>query len=316
MYESITIQMGHVPRTSGSTGTKHEQKFTGLLGQTLAEDLDFAGWEVELIGADPPGRFYPDTDLFLALHCDGSEDPNVGSASYFYPPRAADLSWDWGLRWAAAHQSIAGYRFKFRRPNYVAEVGLGFYAWRASRLTEQATNADVCLLAEHYFATNPTEYEWAWAPGRIELMSKAHVAGLAAWSGNNPGGDMAGGSSGLSMYKRSDSDVTVREHGVGEAKVEAVAAWGTIIRASAANDGIIDMPAIAAANPQYGINAAWLDQLRQAMKDQGTYWLHDGTFNPCPPCPPAGNAPTAIENAEAFAERLHRSSTKLDTSRA
>lgn len=277
MYDSITLQMGHVPRTSGSTGTKDEQKFTKALGEEMADQASRAGWRVELIGADPPGRVYPKTDLFHAIHCDGSDDPNVGSASWFYPPRDADAAWDWGVRWAAAHQAIAGYPFGFRRMNYVSAVSTGFYAWRASRLPAQATNAEVCSLGEYYFATNPDEYAWAWTPGRIAQMAKAHVAALAAWTGNNPnaGGSDMGGSSGFSMWKNSDQDVIVREHGVGEARVGNVSGWGAIIRAAAANDGIIDINQIAAANPTLGINATWLDDLRDAMKAQGTYYLAD-----------------------------------------
>lgn len=185
MHTSITIQPGHVPRTTGSTGTIREQEFTAALGVELASRLRHLGWDVHVVPADPPGRRYPDTDLFLALHADGSGNPNVGSASFFFPPRDAVEGLAWGIHWAARHQAVAGYRFGFRDPNYVGAVSTGFYAWRADRVRRGiATPADTCLLAEHYFATNPEEAEWAWTPGRIALMAQAHVEALGAWNGH------------------------------------------------------------------------------------------------------------------------------------
>ncbi len=181
---SITIQMGHVPRTSGSTGTVREQEFTKQLGVTLYFKLHALGWETHLVNADPPGRDYPDTKYFLALHCDGSSNSNVGSASFFYPPRDADESWNWGMLWAGAHQTVADYPFGFRKPNYVSSVSTGFYAWRKSRVPDNATPADICLLVEHYFATNPKEAAWAWTPGRIDKMADAHVTALGKLAGH------------------------------------------------------------------------------------------------------------------------------------
>lgn len=176
--------MGHVPRTRGSTGTMREQEFTRFLGEALADRLRARGWDVYLIGADPSQRRYPATDLFLALHCDGSSNTKAGGASFFYPKRCEVDGEAWGVHWAAAHQKIADYNFGFRRPNYVAKVSTGFYAWRASRVrTGIATPARVCLLCEHYFATNPAEAEWAWDPGRIEKMADAHVTALTKWNG-------------------------------------------------------------------------------------------------------------------------------------
>ena len=192
MYKSIAIQMGHVPRKTGATGTVREQEFTSKLGPILAKKLRALGWEVHLLNADPPGRKYPNTDLFLALHADGNSNPNVGSASFFYPPRDSGEGFEWGTYWAGAHQKYAGYNFGFRRPNYVSSLSTGFYAWRESRVRAGiATPAKVCLLAEHYFATNPKELAWAFSPGRIEKMADAHVNALGAWNGHPNGGSMS-----------------------------------------------------------------------------------------------------------------------------
>lgn len=186
-YNSIAIQMGHVPRKTGSTGTIREQEFTSKLGPILANKLASLGWEVHLLNADPPGRKYPQTDLFLALHADGNANPAVGSASFFYPPRDSEEGFAWGTYWAAAHQATAGYNFGFRRPNYVSSLSTGFYAWRDDRVRAGiATPAKVCLLAEHYFATNPTELAWAFSPGRIEKMADAHVKALGAFNKGHP----------------------------------------------------------------------------------------------------------------------------------
>lgn len=184
-YGSITVQMGHVPRTRGSTGTVREQEFTRALGAALETRLRSQDWEVHLIGADPPGRDYPRTDLFLALHCDGSSSAKAGGASYFYPPRCRTEGEAWGRTWAAAHQRVAEYGFGFRSANYVASVSTDFYAWRSSRVrVGNGTPASVCLLCEHYFATNPDESTWAWTPGRIEMMADAHTVALERWVGH------------------------------------------------------------------------------------------------------------------------------------
>ena len=191
---SITIQRGHCFRKSGSTGTVREQEFTNALGTSLTNKLQGLGWEVHLVNADPPGRQYPKTKYFLALHCDGSTNASAHGASYFYPPRDQNVTPAWGQAWQAAHQQIAGYRWGFRRPNYVSSVSTGFYAWRDSRVQSgQGTPAEVCMLCEHYFATNGDEAAWAWSPGTIDKMADAHVAALLAVAGTpqlSSGGDM------------------------------------------------------------------------------------------------------------------------------
>jgi len=181
---SITIQRGHCFRKRGSTGTVREQEFTNALGVSLTNKLRDIGWEVHLVDADPPGRKYPNTKFFLALHADGSSNKSARGASFFYPPRDTDVTPQWGQAWQAAHQKIAGYPGGFRRPNYVSSVSTGFYAWRDSRVKAGiATPAEICMLCEHYFATNPEDAAWAWSLGTIDKMADAHVAALLAVAG-------------------------------------------------------------------------------------------------------------------------------------
>jgi archaellum component FlaC len=178
---SITIQRGHAGRTTGSTGTIGEQAFTETLGPMIASRLRARGWTVSVVDADPPGRRYPDTDLFLALHADGNTNPTVGKASAHYPRRsnAFGVAAMWAAAWRTAH-SARGYDFGFRGDNYVGDrVGERFYAWRQDRVDAgQATPAPICLLAEHYFATNPTER--AWADANRTAMADAHVDAIGA----------------------------------------------------------------------------------------------------------------------------------------
>lgn len=228
-YEhSITIQKGHCFRKSGSTGTYREQEFTDKLGDALHNRLAALGWIVHVVLADPPGRQYPDTRFFLALHADGSTNRSAKGASYFYPPRDADESYRWGLYWSAAHQEIAGYPHGFRQPNYVGSVSTGFYAWRENRVQQEiGTPSPICMLAEHYFATNPADDEWAWTPGRIDLMADAHVAAITQYAGtpNTPEG-----ASNMYMIKLNDTTYRVVLPGLGYADVNSPDHWAEVIR--------------------------------------------------------------------------------------
>lgn len=182
----IALQMGHCYRKSGSTGTYREQEFTSALGHQLAEILGIAGHEVALLLADPPGRQYPECDLFAAIHCDGSSSPSARGASLFYPtwrgnPFDSDKARHYATAWHHYHGIHAGYTGGARDNNYVPSVGESFYAWRADRVlsgTGVRPETSVAVLWEHYFATNGTDDHWAWVMNSIPAMAEAHALAI------------------------------------------------------------------------------------------------------------------------------------------
>jgi peptidoglycan hydrolase-like protein with peptidoglycan-binding domain len=158
---SVCIQMGHVPRRTGATGTHREQEFTRELGQRLFAALHDAGHHPTLIGADDA---VPRTDAFVALHCDGSTNPARRGASVGYPDaRGAQLA----AAWKRAHQRC-GYAGGFLRDNYTAALA-GYYGFRRSA-------APVRFLAEHGTTTNREDEQWLFA--NLDACARAHVEAI------------------------------------------------------------------------------------------------------------------------------------------
>lgn len=93
----LVVQMGHVgrPPCPGSVGTAGEQNFTQRAGDACTRLLNGRnGWTVKVIDADP-GYFTvrsqiggdPNAyrgDAFVAIHCDGSTNPDRNGASFGY----------------------------------------------------------------------------------------------------------------------------------------------------------------------------------------------------------------------------------------
>lgn len=185
----VAVQRGHCFRKSGSTGTYREQEMVSQIGSLIKTGLEMAGLECHLLLADPPGRIYPEADMFLALHCDGSVNSAARGASFFYPTwsgvehyfdipetlRYADL-------WKDYHQDPQGaaYGGGIRSDNYVSEVGRTFYAWRADRVQSGLgvkPGTSVVCLCEHYFATNAIDDKWAW-DNQVHDIADAHLSSI------------------------------------------------------------------------------------------------------------------------------------------
>ena len=149
----LLIQAGHVfPREPGhesQTGTSGEQQFAraiqSRLGKLLAADGRF---DVTLCPGDIPDGWKG--DLFLALHADGSSDPEASGFSYGYPPGCSECKL-LADTFAAWYAEIPGAP-KRRRDNYTGALS-GYYGWRR-------TTAPAKLLVEHGFLTNPGERAW------------------------------------------------------------------------------------------------------------------------------------------------------------
>jgi len=148
-----TIQMGHVPRTRGATGTSGwghtEQEFTRALGNRMASHFQAHGYRVSLVGAD---EAMSSSRVFVALHQDGSINSSARGASVGYPMASANqrLASIW-----KAHYARIGWPGGFRPDNYTRGLR-NYYGYR--RIT-----ADAKFLIEHGFATNRSDQEWMWA---------------------------------------------------------------------------------------------------------------------------------------------------------
>lgn len=101
----LVVQMGHVgrPPCPGSQGTAGEQDFTQRAGQACARLLNREGWVVKVIDADPNYSAVPQLggnpayyrgDAYVAIHCDGSTNPDRDGASWGYRAVAAGFAAD------------------------------------------------------------------------------------------------------------------------------------------------------------------------------------------------------------------------------
>lgn len=170
----IVVQMGHVARTTGATGTVREQEFARAIAPRIQLRLANLGHVCHVIGADAP---VPASDVFLALHLDGSTNSARHGASVGWPNDAGRV---YGRAWKAAHQ-LAGYRWGFLPDNYTAALA-GYYGFRRAQARFE-------LLAEHGHATNMEEREWLFA--NLDALADAHVVAIGAIVGHpRPGGSL------------------------------------------------------------------------------------------------------------------------------
>jgi len=156
----VVIQMGHVARVRGGTGTSghrgSEQDFVKRLGPMIRDLLLAGGLTVDLIGADDKRR---PADVFLALHQDGSRNKSASGASTGFPIHGDGeiLVKIWKARY-----TTAGWPYGFRRSNYTVGEhyyygfgGLRRWWWKRAKYA-------AAFLIEHGFATNPDEENWMW----------------------------------------------------------------------------------------------------------------------------------------------------------
>lgn len=141
----IVVQMGHVARTRGATGTNGEQIFARNVAAHLAARLrDWYGHKVTVIGAD---QTIPKSDFFVAIHADGSTSSTARGASVGY--RNADGQ-RFGAAWKKAYAALGWERF--RGDNYTAGLR-DYYGTRRA----VAAGTKWAIIAEAGFLTNPHE---------------------------------------------------------------------------------------------------------------------------------------------------------------
>jgi len=136
----IVIEMGHVGRTRGATGTPGEQAFTRQVGAWLREYLP----EAEIVPADFGSRH---CDLFLSLHADGSNNPEARGFSVGYPEGD---NGEFAQFLAERYQKFTG--FQRRKDNYTLSMR-NYNAWRRVEAKYR------CLLEAGFF-TNRIERTW------------------------------------------------------------------------------------------------------------------------------------------------------------
>jgi peptidoglycan hydrolase-like protein with peptidoglycan-binding domain len=162
----LTVQQGHVPRTSGRTGTHREQELAREIGTRIAHAAAALGHTVALVGADDP---LPPADLFLALHGDGSADRARRGASVGYPDgNGREYAW----RWKEEHQR-AGYDGGFLRDNYTTNLSR-YYGFKC--------RAGIRVICEHGMMTNPSDESWLFA--NLDAVATAHVVTIGRLLGH------------------------------------------------------------------------------------------------------------------------------------
>ena len=144
----LVLQRGHVPRTTGATGTAGEQAMAISVSQHVAR-LVRPGWAVRLIDADEPDNRYRG-DAFVAVHGDGSTNSTANGASVGYRnPEGNALAQVWKDAYAKAFPGT------FRKDNYTTALA-GYYGVRRA---VGVGNKRACVI-EVGFMTNPAERAW------------------------------------------------------------------------------------------------------------------------------------------------------------
>lgn len=164
---AVVIQLGHVARTTGATGTTWEQQAAREIAARLDPALRDRGHTVKVIGADDP---VPASEVFVALHCDGATDTARRGASVGYPD---DDGGRLACAWKRAHQR-AGYTGGFHADNYTANLHR-YYGFRKS-------TARFRFLAEHATTTCAADLDWLKA--NLDAVAAAHVAAIGEVCGH------------------------------------------------------------------------------------------------------------------------------------
>jgi hypothetical protein len=197
----VGCQLGHVPRTSGSTGTggccgETEQEYVKRLFNTIEPKLRAAGHTPIKILADPPGKIYPNMDVFVAFHCDGSENHSARGCSFGYRKDLpnATASKAFGDRWRAEHNA-AGYPGGNRATNYTKALA-GYYALGPAT----RAGADRAIVIECGFLTNRADNDWLIE--NVDRVANALVRTVVAFHG---------GALGALVLGAMEDDMTVEE---------------------------------------------------------------------------------------------------------
>ena len=121
---SVYIQMGHCFRATGATGTGGEQELNKAVAARAARLLRNDGHTVSVRKAD---ESVFKTDVFVAIHGDGSENASAAGASVGYQD---DNGRKIAAQWKRAYQRM-GWPTGFRSDNYTEALGQYYGVSRA-----------------------------------------------------------------------------------------------------------------------------------------------------------------------------------------
>lgn len=164
--KTLVIQRGHVPRTTGYTGTAGEQEVVTAIAAEAVRIGPPAGWQLRVIDADEPDYRYRG-DAFIALHCDGSTNRAASGASVGYQTPEGEA---FAKRWKAAY-AAHGWPHGFKADNYTENLR-DYYGFRHAL----AAGNRACMVAEHGYLTNATDA--AWIRAHITECARAIMAAL------------------------------------------------------------------------------------------------------------------------------------------
>ena len=145
---TLVAQRGHVPRKTGATGTAGEQEVVTAIAAELNKYKP-DGWNLVIINADESLERYKG-DVFVALHCDGSINPDAHGASVGYQTAAGSAL---AQKWKSEYVK-QGWGRGFRPDNYTA----GLRSYYGYKYAKQFTNA--YIVVEHGFLSNKTDAAW------------------------------------------------------------------------------------------------------------------------------------------------------------
>ena len=157
----IIIQMGHIGRTKGSTGTAGEQAFTKALGDEIDKLLKGGPLNYRIMGADNWTLPKPNkATVFFSLHADGSPNTSARGFSMGFKPETSEVFKEYI---AVPYRELCG--FNRRKDNYTKGM-VKYYSWKH-------IDCPYTALIEHGFMTNAIERQWMTT--HIKEIAKCHV---------------------------------------------------------------------------------------------------------------------------------------------
>jgi N-acetylmuramoyl-L-alanine amidase len=157
----LIVQLGHLGRKKGATGTKGEQEFNKKLGLEMDKLLKQTNISYRIMGADDWLQPEPNkATIFLATHCDGNAKESARGFSMGFKP-GTDESFKEAL--AVSYGKLSG--FTRRKDNYTPKM-VQYYAWKH-------IDCKYSNLIEHGFLTNKIEHDWL--VSHIPEIAQNHV---------------------------------------------------------------------------------------------------------------------------------------------
>jgi hypothetical protein len=177
---TVVVQRGHVPRTTGATGTSGidgdptEQMFAIAAAEATRRKLEAVpDLAVRVIDADVPAASYQG-DAFVAIHCDGNLDQTAHGASIGWQSPEGKA---FGDLWKRAYTS-AGWTRGWRADNNTPGLG-GYYGVRLA--IQQGNRVAICC--ECGFLTNRDDEALLTPPGGADRFASAVQTALLGYFG-------------------------------------------------------------------------------------------------------------------------------------